>query len=247
LIEPSRLVVAAAANNAHWCDIVCRAHGAATEFAPHAWRCRSAAPPLYPNLVTLDGSAPAQQAAQLRAIEGLQSLDLPTGWAVKDSFRSLDLAPRGFEMLFEAFWIVRDPAAPMPASPFGAAAIDDPAGLVAWESAWRRDEPTGDNELPARLFPDALLAHPDVAFLAIRRDGRIVAGAAVNRGAGVAGVTNLFFGDEPPATIAGAISAAIASRFPGLPIVDYEQADRAQELRRAEFRILARLAVWLAG
>jgi hypothetical protein len=145
-------------------------------------------------------------------------------------------------MLFEALWIVRDPAAPCLVAVRGCG-IDDPAGLAAW-GPQRRDEPTGDNELLARLSTHRW---PIRCRVSRWREGRIVAGAAANRGAGVAGLTNLFFGDEPPATIAGAISAAIASRLPGLPIVDYEQADRAQEFRRAGFRILAPLAVWIAG
>lgn len=219
--------------------------GAATEFVPHAWRCRSAAPPLYPNLVALDGSAPAQQAAQLRAIDEMQSLGLPTGWAVKDSFCSLDLATRVFDMLFEALWIARNSFAPMPSSSLEAMTLDDAAGLAAWEEAWRGDEPTGDDELPARHFPDQLLTDPNVAFLAIWREGRIVAGAAANRAAGVAGMTNLYVGSEQPETVAVALAAPIADRFPGLPIVAYEPAVRARQLRGAGFRTLAPLIVWI--
>ncbi len=247
MIEPSGLVAASAANNAHWCDIVCRTHGAAAGFAQHSWRCRSAAPQFYPNLVTLGGSAPAQRSAQLSAIDALQTFGLPAGWAVKDSFRALDLASRGFDVLFEALWLVCEPDGRTPSSSFETTAIADPAGLAEWEAAWRRDESNEGDELPARLFPDTLLAHPDVAFLAIRRDGRIVAGTAANRGAGVAGMMNLFFGTEQPETVAAALAAAVAERFPGLPIVDYEPADRARQLRGAGFRTLAPLIVWIAG
>jgi hypothetical protein len=243
LTGPSALVAAAAANNAHWCDAICRAHDAATSFGANFWMCATKAPPLYPNLVTLGGSEPTEIAAQLEGVEALRSLDLPPNRAVKDSFRSLDLTSRGFEMLFEAFWIAREPGRPTNA-PFEATIVAKGAELAAWEEAWRREE--DEAGLPPRLFPESLLTNPDVAFLAIRRDGRIVAGAATNRASGVAGMTNLFTGGEPTDAVATSVAAAIAARFPGLPIVDYETADRARELQGAGFRTLAPLAVWLA-
>jgi hypothetical protein len=243
LTEPSALVVAAAANNAHWCRIVCAAHHAASEIEEDFWICRGTAPPLYPNLVTLGGSAPARQAAQLRALDALQSLDGLEGWAVKDSFRALDLTARGFEILFEASWLVREPDAATN-SPLAATIVADGVELAAWEEAWRQEEEAA--ELPPRFFPETLLADPDIAFVAIRRDGRIVAGAAVNRAAGVAGLTNLFAGSEATDAVAASVAAAIAVRFPGMPIVDYETADRARDMQGAGFRPLAPLAVWLA-
>lgn len=243
MIEPSALVVAAAANNAHWCKTICAAHDAVSGIAENFWICRSATPPLYPNLVTLGGSAPARQSAQLRAIDELRSLDGLEGWAVKDSFRCLDLASRGFEFLFEASWLVRAPDAATN-SPLAATIVADGAELAAWEAAWRQEEDAA--ELPPRFFSETLLADPDIEFLAIRRDGRIVAGAATNRASGVAGLTNLFIGGEPVDAVAAAVAAAIAVRFPGLPIVDYETTDRAREMQGAGFRPIAPLAVWLA-
>lgn len=239
---PSALVAAAAANNAHWCKTICAAHDAVSDIAEDFWICRGAAPPLYPNLVTLGGAEPARQSAQLRAIEDLRALGGLEFWAVKDSFRSLDLAARGFEILFEASWLVRAPDAAT-SSPLAATVVADGAELAAWEAAWRQEEDAA--ALPPRLFPEKLLAHPDIAFPAIRRDGRIVAGAATNRGFGVAGMTNLFTGGEATDAVAASIAAAIAARFPGMPIVDYETEDRVRELQGADFRTLAPLAVWL--
>ena len=216
-------------------------------FAEDLWLCATKVPPLYPNLVTLGGTAAEQQAVQREAIDLLRSLDLSPNWAVKDSFRSLDLAPHGYELLFEASWLARDPDTQTPRSPDDVLVVRDAAGLAAWEDAWRRDQANEADTLPPRLFRDALLGNADVAFLALRRDGRIVAGAAANRAAGVAGLTNLFIRGVPTDTAASTLVAAISARFPGLPIVDYETEDRARELKRVGFRAIGPLAVWLAG
>ncbi|MDZ4737983.1 MAG: hypothetical protein SGJ07_16700 [Rhodospirillaceae bacterium] len=199
---------AAASNNALWCDTICRAHGKSGEFSPHRWICRVDAPPLYPNLVTLGDASRAAVAAQLGAIDALMTAGLSLGWAIKDSFRALDLAPRGFAHLFDAVWI---------ASGAGLTAVDndslrmtmvrDGAALAAWEAAWRRDQSLASNELPERLFSETLLANPEIAFLAAIREGSIVAGAVANRGAGAVGISNLFCGGEqPPAVWAATIA-----------------------------------------
>jgi hypothetical protein len=88
----------AARNNALWCDAVCRAHGAAGELLDTLWWNPRPAPPLYPNLITLRDAGTAL-VAHVRALDGR---GLPAGWGVKDSFRSLDLGPLGFDLLFEA-------------------------------------------------------------------------------------------------------------------------------------------------
>jgi hypothetical protein len=244
LIEPSALAAAAAANNAHWCDLVCHAHCGATSFGPTFWICLSKAPPLYPNLVTLGGAEPAQAAAQIEGIEAVLSLDLPTQPAIKDSFRSLDLTNRGFDLLFEALWLARDPVGSTGRPSADAVFVRDATELAEWEAAWRLEEDTTD--LPPRLFPENLLIEPDIGFVALRREGRIVAGAAVNSSADVVGMTNLFTGGAPADSVARAVAETISMRFPGLPIVDYETADRARELEGAGFRTVAPLAVWLA-
>ena len=55
----------AAANNARWCDSVCRAQGTPGEFRRHLWLNRSAVPRFYPNVITLEASDPAQLEASL--------------------------------------------------------------------------------------------------------------------------------------------------------------------------------------
>ena len=94
-------IIRAARNNARWCDAVCRAHGNPGEFHDDLWLNRHRVPRFYPNAGTL--AEPSQR--QLELIDELLAARLPSGWAVKDSFCALDLASRGFRVLFGAEWI----------------------------------------------------------------------------------------------------------------------------------------------
>ena len=103
-------------------------------------------------------------------------VDGSPGCAVKDSFATLDLAPHGFDALFDATWFFLEPE---PATDHGDLRWDvvvDAEGLAAWARAWSRDD---DSDAP---FDVALLEDPDVAFLAARRRSDIVAGAIANAG-----------------------------------------------------------------
>lgn len=102
----------AAENNAHWCDAICRAHGAPGKLHEHLWLSREPMPRFYPNVVTLSAEAPAAQLAAVRALVDAAQLG---SFAVKDSFARLDLAPLGFRVLFAATWLWRDAALPPPA------------------------------------------------------------------------------------------------------------------------------------
>jgi hypothetical protein len=90
-------VLAAADNNARWCDAVCRSHGLASRFVHDLWIAPLESPRFYPDLVTL------------RAIAAVADVftHLPAAADhIKDSFACLDLAPEGFDVLFDAHWIV---------------------------------------------------------------------------------------------------------------------------------------------
>jgi hypothetical protein len=97
-------VLAAARNNAEWCDLVCRSHGLPTAFSDWLWIAPKGSPPLYPDAVTLAPGVPVD--AVLREIE------LGPGCSVKDSFADLELGEEGFIELFEASWLTREQAPP---------------------------------------------------------------------------------------------------------------------------------------
>ena len=93
-------VVVAAANNAAWCDLICRLHGIPTSLESAFWVAQRRSPEFYPDAVTLLPHAAAE--------EVLRRCDGGRGCSVKDSFGTLDLARWGFDELFQAQWIFRD-------------------------------------------------------------------------------------------------------------------------------------------
>ena len=148
-------------------------------------------------------------------------------WAVKDSFAALDLAPLGFAPLFEATWIGRPPGAIRDPDPgLRWEVVRDEAGLAAWEAAWA----AGEEPLPARVFAPALLADPDIHFLAAYRAASLVAGGILNiTGEGedrVVGLSNTFAapGEDARARWLD-VAAQAAIHTPGLPLVGYEHGD----------------------
>ncbi|MFF3018055.1 hypothetical protein [Streptomyces sp. NPDC057939] len=235
--DVSALLLAAARNNADWCDAVSRAHGVPTVFAPAAWSGAARTPALYPDAVSLTPGA--------TAAEVLGGVDTASpGCSVKDSFAALDLGPAGFEVLFEARWIHR------PAGPAAAGGGDggdggpvwsrvrDAGELADWEAAWDEGEPSG-------LFRPELIS-PEVVFLAGRAGGRIVAGAVLSLGGGVVGVSNLFAPDPAGSDSAWAAAVGAAHElWPGLHVVGYEHGEDLDAAVRAGFAPIGPLRVWL--
>lgn len=210
------MIVAAARNNAAWCDAVC---GGGTLSDSH-WLTRTPAPPLYPNLVTLSPDVEPVMAA----IDALSRALPPVAWAVKDSFAVLPLDAAGFRLLFEAEWLVRSAApADMPHRWQRVASESD---LTAWSET---------------AFPSALLHRDDVAFLTRRNaDGNITAGAVANLAAGVVGLTNVFGIGAQRECLDAAMHV-----FPGVPLVGYESGDALAGARALGFASLGRLRVWI--
>jgi hypothetical protein len=223
-------------NNAVWCDAVCRAHGGETEWGEAWWRNRLPSPPFYPNLVTL---APGGVEAQLAAVRGLLAEGLAGAFGVKDSFGMLDLAPLGFQVLFEAEWLGRAPGAGGARAP-GVARVTSEAELAAWEAGWQ------GGEAAPRLFLPVLLEDPEIAFLGVFEDGRAVAGAALNRSGEVVGVSNIYLPAEAGERWRAALLAAAEGVFPGLPLVAYEQGTDLAAMRAIGFAALGGLRVWAA-
>lgn len=224
---------AAAANNAEWCDAVCRAGGAVTRVDTDAWTCSTRTPPYYPDAVTLvpDPSVPAL----------LSRIECTAGCTVKDSFASVDLTEDGFEVLFDAEWIWRAGTTASTGSSHRAwGLVREPVELRAWEAVWRGDSgPTG-------TFGPSLLTNDAVTFLAEHRGGRVVAGAVLNRSSAVVGLSNYFSEAtaDPDRSWAGCVSfAAALSR--GLPLVGYESGDRLTAAQREGFTSIGGLRVWL--
>lgn len=226
-------VMLAAWNNAQWCDAVSRAHGAVCRFEAGFWINGGDAPPFYPNLVTTD---PAAVAAQLMAIELL--VEQPArGIGIKDSFFALDLSAFGLEPVFDAEWLFLPPAATLPASGVDVAPVTRADGLARWEEAW------GGAEGSTPVFPPALLGDERIRFLAARREGRIVAGAAVNHSEGAIGISNVFHGGDGEAL--AALVEAARRNAPDMPVVGYESGEDRAPFHALGFTSIGKLRVWI--
>lgn len=96
-----RLVTAAVANNAAWCDAVCRSLGLVTARTPTLWAVHDP-PRWYPHRIDLTSDVAAED-----AIAGLS--DSEDAW-VKDFFATLDMSEYGFNPAMLASWCTARPA-----------------------------------------------------------------------------------------------------------------------------------------
>ncbi|MER5949816.1 hypothetical protein ABT127_27560 [Streptomyces sp. NPDC001904] len=226
-------VHAAARNNALWCDAMSRTHGVTGTFTDDSWAAPVRTPPYYPDAVTLvPGADPA---ALVRRID-----TVAPGATVKDSFGDLDLTGAGFQVLFEASWIHR-PAGAAATEPVPAwEVVRDADILRAWALAW--DDGDGD----ADLFGPGLLGLPDVHVIAgLDPQGRVTAGAVLNRGAHAVGVSNVFSRDPAPHTVWPRVLDAAHRLGPDLPVVGYEHGDELTIALRHGFAAAGTLRIWL--
>jgi hypothetical protein len=231
----------AAHNNAQWCDAVCRAHDRPAKFHDTLWLTRLGAPRFYPDVVTLAEGEAAP--AQMEAIAALVGSTPPRGWAVKDSFQSLDLSSLGFEPLFDAEWVALS-ALPRDVHPseYRWTRVTSKAGLIAWEQSWAGEEVNAAAISDPRVFKPRLLADPNVVFVSIQEDDGTASGGILNRGAEVVGLSNLF---GPKIDMVYRRLAAIAGEiFPSLALVGYERGHELEAAHQAGFKSVGPLRIW---
>ncbi|MCP4381614.1 MAG: hypothetical protein GY798_09405 [Hyphomicrobiales bacterium] len=224
------------ANNLDWYRAVLGAFGLRGEVGDGLWTCGDRVPPYHSNAITL---SPTKTRAQYAAIARLATR-LNRGFSVKDSFAALDLSPLGFNLLFDARWIWREPA-DRTEDPAPWTGVTDPTTLRAWEAAWR------DNGSPTDqpVFAAPLLADSSVGLFAAWQSDRIVAGCAANRSGSVVGLSNFFTASDTAATDYAAAIEAAAGFAPGLPVVGYESGATLDLAERLGFQPVGELRVWL--
>jgi hypothetical protein len=228
------LLGAAVANNAFWCDAVCRSHGYPGTFTSRLWTSTNHRLRVYPNAITLHPEVTESEVLADAA---------PSGpFAVKDSFARLDLAPAGFRLLAEASWIVRDerPDEP-PDSGLSWDQVTSPGELGDWETAWAGGSRSGDGP----VFRPGLLSDPRCAVLACRREDTIIAGAVIYAAGGAAGISNLFSTGLPLDRLWAGIQPAVAGLRPHMPLVGYEAGASLQAARQAGFHTMDTLRIWV--
>jgi hypothetical protein len=233
----------AAVNNALWCDLICRLHGAPGSFAGWSWRNTGPVPALYPNYVS---TSPATAAVQMAEIAELVASSGDCELSVKDSFQSLDLGPLGFEPWFDAEWYHR----PVPTvsarahtARHGWCQLHAERDLEQWEIAWRAAG-FHDDLVPNPLFPSLLLKQPGVAVLACVERGNIVAGAIAFHADGTVGLTNFFSAPDIADEQYCACVDFIANLFPSSGIVGYEEPGFAERHAAKQIAMIGQLRIW---
>lgn len=206
-VHREALLRAAVANNAAWCDAVCRSHGYPGVFSARLWISAHHDLEFYPNVITLRPDVTAPEATPARGRSGR--------YAVKDSFARLDLAADGLTVLFEAEWVACSAAPAAPAEPgLSWDPVIDAGELGRWQAAWAQ------GCSPQRpLFRPELLADPRCAILACRRGDDVVAGIIAYAAAGVTGISNLFGAGLPAGQLWASALQAVAAHRPDLPVV----------------------------
>ena len=257
------LLGAAVVSNAAWCDAVCRSHGFPGTFSSRLWTSPQHSIRIYPHAITLSPQVTAPELG-----------NLPRSAGVKDSFSRLDLEPAGFEVLFQASWIMHDgaiAAAPDWDSDLTWDKITSTRELDAWQTAWAGEDDDSDDDSDdsgddhGLLFRPELLADPRCAILACRTasatggaagsatggaagsatGGGIRGGAISYTANGVAGLSNVFSAGLPEARVWASVGPAVAALRPGLPIIGYEHGADLETARQAGFRALGPLRVWI--
>ncbi len=210
---------------------MCFAHGTVGRFLVHTWVNAETVPRFYPNVVSLTTGA-ADIDEQRQIVDMLLKSNLPGRWAVKDSFKTLDIARLGFDVLFEANWIRLLPSKPE--------VIGFPrSGALVSGLSWERAKPGGD------AFPAALFSDENFAMFSGSRNGAIVAGGTLYNADGVVGISNVVADvDEAPAVWRD-LAILAGSTFPSMPLVGYESGDELKAARQAGFELGDELRIWV--
>ena len=220
-------VLAAADNNARWCDLICRLHGIPTATEPGYWVARRRSPDLYPDAVTLLPHAAAEDVLRLA--------DDGPGCSVKDGFGKLDLAGWGFDELFQAQWILREPLTSSAKFPSTWSVVETEEDLAAWAAA----HGTRDT------FRRELVRDPSVRVLAAHGPDGLSAGAIAHRTSSCLGVTNVFTTSMAVDEAWSGIADILGNCFPSLPLVGYEHGEDLEAALASGFAEIGSLRIWL--
>lgn len=229
-------------NNVYWYRAMFRAHQLASGSDDLMWSSEVSPPPFHSNLVVL---SPAVDLQCVRERLGPLEQNLTAGFSMKDSFAKLDLAASGYEVLFEASWIWRDPLDARTTSESGTwAALTSPKELEAWEDAWWGDARNNHAGPTIQQFPASLLESPHHRFFAKRDGETLVAGAIANRSPGAVGLSNTFRLNAPVFDDWIGLMRCTNDHFPGVPMVGYERGVALDMAMAAGFLPTGPLRIW---
>ncbi len=216
-----------ARNNADLYDAVFRAHGLPCSRSNGIWSTTATPLPYYSSLLLLAPDSSAE------LLEKAHEMHERIGRTItfKDGFDIIDGAHEGLSLLFSARWIFYRGLSNARQAPW--TRVHTPVQLASWEMAWNATAPTD-----VRIFPDAILADPDLAVFGLFDQGSVVAGCIANLSADCVDLSNVFGNDYHAATVC---AATIAS---GKPVVGYERGEDLVTATKAGFEVVGNLKVW---
>lgn len=227
----------AALNNAELCELVCASNGVSGNFSEQYWSSLHTVADYYPNFVSLK-----KDIDQDEFKNAISNYAPSRSWTVKDSFNNVDLKPLGFDILFDAEWIVAPNKLPTTLSS-GASwkIIGSTEELLKWEAAWANKW----TPQQATLFKPSLLAKPEITFIGAYLNDEIIAGVLVNKSEKVTGFSNLFVNTPDTRTYWIEALDYIKLHFPLLPVVGYERDSDLIQAREVGFEPIGVLRVWI--
>ena len=220
-------LTAAVETSRRWYDDVCALHDVPVWSDDHLWVALAEPPPYHSVVKTLTPGV------GLDAV--LAAMERHDRGSVADSFGTLDLAPEGFDLLFDATWVLHEGFADA-IWPEGWSLVREPALLAAWCAA---------HDYADVLVP-AVLDHPGFRVLARVDDGVPVAGAVVHDAGTVAGLSNVWSAGDAVTSLDHAdLLACLAVLHPGRPVTDYAWGDDLPPLLDAGYVGLGPQRVWV--
>jgi hypothetical protein len=210
--------------NVGWYEAIFALHGIGSVLDGGLWSAVGTPPPFHSHALVVEPGVP------IETVEARIG-DVPNA-SFKDGFATLDATRIGMSPLFEATWIYRAPGA----SRGDASAwvdIRTVADLAAWNAGWDTDE----------VLVPGVLDRAQLRVLARVVDGAIEAGAVARLGSGAVDVSNVHGVGDHRVDWAE-VSAAVAARFPGRPMVGYERGDDLEAARAGGWQALGPLRVW---
>ena len=205
----------------YWYEELFALHGVGYRVVDGIWSALGPPPPLHSAAKSVEPWASSE-----RTLDRVAAYE---HCSIADSFGVLELP--GFELLFEARWLFREPL------PLMHTLL--PAGWAPLELA----EWTAQHDTTGVLLPE-LLSRPGFTVVGLRVQGQLVAGAVLHTCAGVVDLSNVWTAPrrEPDWPELVRVAHAI---HPGLAIVGFEHGDALAHARAAGFADVGPQLVWI--
>ncbi|MFC7492105.1 MULTISPECIES: hypothetical protein [unclassified Knoellia] len=209
-----------------WYEDVFAVHGISTRSDDALWWALSDPPPWHSAAKTVRRDVTVDRV--LRAMEPFEHC------SVADSYGTVDLAPAGFQQLFEADWLHREAASPQASLPKGWGVVSDPDELGRWNEL---------HDYTGVLLP-AFLEHPRFTILAQRESEELVGGAVLHEAGATVELSNAWAAGGQQEDVAAMVACA-AVLHPGRALVGYAHGDELGRWIAAGFHTTGPQVVWV--